>query len=933
MRIQSNWWVLILFVSLVPVERLFAQDYAPSMPSIYDEPGGNLNRAGSDHGLGVETVDPFTGGLSLVVTDLIIPMNGGLDLTVTRNYQSFKLLQGLGEPVREYQLGRTAHGIGWDLHYGRLWVSSFLGAPELKADDNPVGICAVNNATTRYNPVLELPDGSRRQFALGDSGQTTYAYITKDRWILKCLPTADELGATDGGPGGALVISPDGVKYTFNFFHRVSSKAVSASQTYAKTDRAFHVTKIEHPNGTYIDVVYKPFLSTYFTQIDYVKHSESSDARIDFHYDGNNDPSSTNPKNVHLEYFQEYQDSSRRWTFHYDDDIYGSGVADGAFGPYEYLESVESPDGRETKYEYVGEISSQTPIPDGKFSLKRVTLPYGGEVTYTYGKKEFTVRDDYSNEQRYVITRKEVVREAFPLGTPDVDTWTYNYRPATTNSQTSDFTDIAGPTDCVTYEHYVKRVTELGWKVGTLTKRTVKEPNPSSGTLTCNQSTLLIEANTWAPDPVSNQDVYRHPILPDSETRAPRLTKREVTLDGSTYTTEFNNPDSYGNATAIVESGRSVSSAGSGISTTRTTNLTYYTDTTNWVIHAVKNETVEDAGETWSSATSTTSSTSDYNVTRTFYGGTSKRGLLQSENLNGVNTSFDYHTGSDDGGALLSATDAESNTTSYSSYKRGTAGYVSRQIDASSTLVINRTVKDSGAISDVYDGENKRTSFLYDDLNRITRVTTARTDDDQVFVSYTSTGELKQTTTRGTFKEIREFDGFGNVIRIDWNDSASSSSNVYQFFEYDALGRLTREYLPNSSSVYAKIEYDALGRVVSVRHPYPSYDLTTYEYLADQVVKVKDARDFIARFGYRAYGDPFENELVYIRSNRGTTPSSTETQTTYITRNKLGMVEEIEQEGLTRTYKHNDKFFLIAETHPETGITEYTHDNVGNVVS
>jgi len=126
----------------------------------------------------------------------VIPSNGGLDLKVVRNYQSFQKVQGVQVPERNYQKGRTATGVGWDLHFGRLWRGSNSASSPQLAATNTVNSCQIFNVvTSRDNPVLELPDGSRQTFAVG-TPTSPYAYISPGRWILKCLPTALDTYAT-----------------------------------------------------------------------------------------------------------------------------------------------------------------------------------------------------------------------------------------------------------------------------------------------------------------------------------------------------------------------------------------------------------------------------------------------------------------------------------------------------------------------------------------------------------------------------------------------------------------------------------------------------------------------------------------------------------------------------------------------------------------
>jgi len=917
-----------------------AQNETLNMPQVYDEPGGAIARVG-DSSFGVETIDPFTGSLKIVVTDLVIPTNGPLDLAVTRNYQSFQIPQPL-EPARSFQAGRTVTGIGWDLHFGRLWKSGLAATQLLATNDNSCrGSGDPGNSGS--NPVLELPDGSRRQFTRSDNGVSDYAFISRDRWILRCLPTALDTTSQGGtGNGGAIVISPDGVRYIFNYFHRVTNTTINGFPSGANTDQAYHVTRIEHPNGTYIDVNYEDKTTTYYTELDDVRHSEATSARIDFNYLGTNDPNLTpSPVNndVHLRSFTHFG-TGRTWTFNYVDAI-GSGV--GNIGPYEYLDNVVRPDGRRTEYEYVSEITSGGRVA-GHFSIEKITTPLGGEVSYEYDTVEFETRDQL-NQVMSVIDKKVVNRKV--SGANSTDTWTYHYDPSTTGSDNYDVTHVSGPTECVTYTHYVGHSVGTVWRVGALESRVVREPNSSPTTTTCNNgSAVLTETNDWVPQQIAVQDLYRPPYSEeDTVTNAARLAERRIVVDGWTFETEFNNPDSYGNPRQIVERGRTINSAGSPANVTRTTNYVYTTNEDEWIIHSVREEEVVNAGTTYATPTSS-GVLSDFSLRRIISTAGSRVGLTTAECLladmpstmnaavctGGVKTEYDYHVGSDNGGALLEVEDANGHLTTYPSYLRDQPQSIVTQIDATNTKTITQVPNVTGTIASYTDGESKTTGYGYDNLNRLTSITTNKTNDNNVTISRTSSGIMRETVTRGTYQEVREYDGFGQLIRQDWSDTATGGADpIYQRFEYDPAGRLIKRFLPNSSN-FIRTEYDALGRPIEIVHP-GSTDKVAYNYSVGGKVQVTDERGFRTLLGYRAFGDPFDRELVFIQRNRGDTTGSSLTQTTYINRNLIGLVDSIQQEGLTRSFKYDRRFFRFEELHPEVGIVTLTHDNVGNVAS
>jgi hypothetical protein len=79
---------------------------------------GFSGQHGTYSALPYEHVDPLSGNLIVTVTDLALPGNAGLDLRVTRTYNS--------KFHRDFEHGNTsvdepsAVGVGWRMHFGRV---------------------------------------------------------------------------------------------------------------------------------------------------------------------------------------------------------------------------------------------------------------------------------------------------------------------------------------------------------------------------------------------------------------------------------------------------------------------------------------------------------------------------------------------------------------------------------------------------------------------------------------------------------------------------------------------------------------------------------------------------------------------------------------------------------------------------------------------
>lgn len=132
--------IILLFLLLCGFgTETFADGVDEPIPSFYQEPGISRTRDYSDQHP-AERIDPFTGKLQWHFVDLFVPGNGGMDIKVQRSYTS----PGLQWPEP------SPFGLGWTMHFGRVirWANS--------------SICNTTNSAATQNPVLELPDGSRR---------------------------------------------------------------------------------------------------------------------------------------------------------------------------------------------------------------------------------------------------------------------------------------------------------------------------------------------------------------------------------------------------------------------------------------------------------------------------------------------------------------------------------------------------------------------------------------------------------------------------------------------------------------------------------------------------------------------------------------------------------------------------------------------------
>ena len=123
-RYWPTYWLAIAFAAAW-ANVAFA---ASSDPPNYDDPF--YSQKGSNPIVGErrlspfqqvqESVDPFTGNVNLLHTDVILPGNGGLDLKIQRSYNSRIWGRRDGVPTLVAASEASVMGIGWSFHFGRV---------------------------------------------------------------------------------------------------------------------------------------------------------------------------------------------------------------------------------------------------------------------------------------------------------------------------------------------------------------------------------------------------------------------------------------------------------------------------------------------------------------------------------------------------------------------------------------------------------------------------------------------------------------------------------------------------------------------------------------------------------------------------------------------------------------------------------------------
>lgn len=470
---------LLMFAGLAAAEEEMEAAGDSLAPDLYNDP--MLSRSGINlQDYEQAGVDLFSGTMSRTATDLSLPGQGGLALTIQRTYRS----------LQPYEFpGATAVGLGWSMHFG--WVE----IRDIRKMCNPVWSVSIAD-----NPVLHLPDGTTDIMAMSEAGKayvfdsTEIHYRGRSGFGINCL--AGNITSADTVPEFRL-LAPDGTRYHFTV-----ATLGGGLQGFHATAR-WYVNRIEDRHGNWIAIDYTRIdaSDTIFTPL---KVTTSDGKVVHFVYNGARLQSLKLGTRVVAEYT--YADS---------------GIASNT----PQLLSVRLGQLLAWSYAY---SSWQEP---GAGSMVRATNPYGGITDYEWARVYFQAGDHAEANAAVVRTRQSG---------PSTTTaeWSYAYFPATV-SDLRDRTVVTSPEGVHTYFHHSALAVVGGqlWKTG-LKDRVEFEPHRGGKRIEeygWEPYFISPENNTR----VVQGGFYR---AFDENYYGPYLAWRKVTIDGREWLTEYNSP-------------------------------------------------------------------------------------------------------------------------------------------------------------------------------------------------------------------------------------------------------------------------------------------------------------------------------------------------------------------------------------------------------
>jgi RHS repeat-associated protein len=465
-----------------------------------------------------DDVDPFSGTLHVVQTDLVLPGKAGLDLRLVRSYSS-KLWVRTNQADLGSFIGESDPpmlGWGWSFHMGRL--------------KNPNGTGAPTDPCSGDYPVLELPNGSARVF-YRVSASNPKNYVSRDRWVMET-----DCSLLGGGGKGTCVWSTDGVRYEF------SSAAADSFQYGGSNTPGWPLSRMVDRFDNQISVTYEPdhlgaisaITDTYGRVITFRYTGTQTDKRLDTVTAGTN------------VYQYGYTSHSTPIT----------GLT------RRFLTSVTPPSGPAFGYAY----AVTAPVAQNQYALSSVSYPYGGTISYVYESASFYPGIVPSVPFAVVKSRTQGGKGVA------AGTWTYDYVAGSSGMNTTTVTrpDGRGGTTEDVFTLYGFGAVSPGqyWRVG-LTERVSRAGGDE------------LEVFDWVASPSVSDSIYSAPgysicagsTAPvDTSVYEPLLQGRVVTRGSDSFTTTYSDFDAYGQPRTIDETGP----AGYSGSTSRSTTFTYF---------------------------------------------------------------------------------------------------------------------------------------------------------------------------------------------------------------------------------------------------------------------------------------------------------------------------------------------------------------------
>jgi YD repeat-containing protein len=927
-----------------------------------------------------ERIDMRTGALSLSATDLAIPGDGAMPLSVSRTrtdsffeneYDNLSYERRKGDLVGDWGLnvpyiqlisaGAYDYLIGSQRYEFIHTPWSFGGVCERPMPPDATSSLAPGSqvesdylANFRGVQIVGLADSAPMELLTFPLQRITIprVYTSTENWEGRCAQSQYSF-PTAAGPffpwSKFIITAPNGSIYEFDEPSSGNNEIVLGVNIYLFGHMRIFLSKVTDINGNwtkyiYNDTLFQPGIPRDFRDYAYLDRMETSDGKIvqftwecNKYSDGNialTDPlcrpATSNRQGMPYYRLKKINYAAKQFEFKYNDLQLGTNKG-------RYLTEVIGPGGQSTKYD----IS----FNGGNPTLYNVTYPSAAKISYGIGLRIFERGANYNVGWRSTAVVSKTVND---LDGPVAKTnFCYVAVRRDGDSPPDSRTYVLEPTRTAKYTFFRERKWGPGiasnrdadaWKEGLPTSETVYDARPASTSCTsviAETSLVKRRSETWA----WASGISRVGILPPTDTPQDYFYPQALVRARRQATVVSNSPDIgeystiYSQFDLLMRPHRMLQSIANA-SGARVSNTTYINSgLVGGRLDLVDTVTVDGI---------TGLVDNDYDA----------RGNLTSTKNYGVTSTFGYFAN----GNLQWAEDARAKRTNFGNYRFGQPQSVTNP-DLSTAVQV---VDDYGRTTSLTNERGIATSFTYDLLDRLATVTP--TIGPTTKITWSSDFRTKTTQRLGLATK-----GAAPVLRTD----------VYQF---DALGRLTQE--TQAGTLVTKLGYDEVGRQkyvtdlgngAAVARTETTYDAldrarttsrfdaanalvssTSVDFSAPETRTVTDGNGNTSTSTYRSFGAPNYEQMLTAR-----TPVTVISPVGVAVLKSLGTdfspdilgfsptVVQGEQNsknqltGQVRRYALNSKRQMISEYAPEIAGTvfdglynvSYCRDEIGNIVA
>ena len=982
--------------TVVGMSSVQAQTASSPGPTIFTEQGKLIRAPEAVTTLGMDLfgdkVNLYMGGLEFVQTDVSLPGNNSLPVSVGRRLTTGgRGNEGTGQ-FNEWDLeiphihGMFSARYGWTKNdvngqASALRCSNFGAPPDVMAS-NPVSSLRFRSVEYWQGNHLYIPGIGGQEILkrnvsgnpnIPTDGQDT-PLVTKDRWAIRCLSSLASTNAStpfNEQGEGFLAIAPDGTQYRFDWLVSRQVSSLSKPATYPITE----ISSSTKPGTGIPDTNSKPDAGG--TKIPGTGPATPNSTQGPVHFSMERNEVWILPTLVTDRFGNTVTytyDTTDKWKLlsikSSDDRTINLAYVNGTH----QIQSVS--DGTRT-WNYTYSV-----VPSGRPMLTTVTLPDGS----AWQLAGLDGLPDYWGTPGLQGLVKMDLQYSSDSASPQC-----GEQPGALNSPTATGTMIhpsgaVGTFTMAPVNHGRNGVIKSCYTDGTgwssayfpayldsysLTKKTITGPGLPSLTWTTAYDTFnpgwddcpaCIKPNIISvTDPKG--DVTRYTFGSTFRVNEGMMQKVDIGWNGSTalrttsthYDTSFSQPLGYSdqdrgdgviNTRVIPEDVRTITQQGSNFnwqvnqfdslarakSVTKSSSLGFSrTEKTDYF----------DLTDKWilgQIKTVTETGSGNVMVNNTFDPVTAA--LLSTSKFGLLDKSYTYYTD----GTLSTMKDAANHTTSFSNYKRGLAQNIQYADNNSESAVVNNI----GLITSLKDAAGFTTGYGYDAIGRLNRITRPTGDpvvwnDTAILFEPVASSEVglpaghwRQTTSTGNARKITYLDALWRPVLTSTYDAANPSATSKMVLRnFDHNGKSTFESYPQRSisSVYASVDgtassYDALGR-------------------ATQVVAASELGPLTTSTNYLS---PYQTQVTNPRGKITTssfqafdepndsapsTINAPENLTVTILRDIFGKASAITRSGggksVTRSYVYDTYQRLCKTIEPETGATLQDYDSANNV--